>query len=296
MVLVTGSNNNDALLGSNGDDTILGLAGDDRLSVVQAFINQPNGIVNLGDPGNDLLDGGIGNDTMTGGIGNDTYIVESAGDVVTEFFGSIIEPESGELLSGGNDTVLASIDYTLTSFVENLTLTGNTAINGTGNELNNVITGNVANNTLNGAAGNDILNGGNGVDILNGGAGNDVLIGGRGNDVLIGGAGVDRFQFRSGASFQSSTFGVDTIRDFTVGVDKIVLSRTTFGNISANNIRIVANDSIAASSNGLITYSLGSDRLFFNQNGSQAGFGTGGAFAQFQGNPTIAVSDFVIQA
>jgi Ca2+-binding RTX toxin-like protein len=296
MVLVTGSNNNDALIGSNGDDTILGLAGDDRLSVVQAFINQPNGIVNLGDPGNDLLDGGIGNDTMTGGIGNDTYIVESAGDIVTEFFGSLIEPESGELLSGGNDTVLASIDYTLTNFVENLTLTGSAAINGTGNALNNVITGNAANNTLNGAAGKDTLRGSSGVDILQGGAGDDLLNGGRGNDVLIGGVGADKFLFSSGARFQRSAFGVDTIRDFTTGVDKIVLRQTSFGNITANNIRIVANDSIAAQSGALITYSLGSDRLFFNQNGNQAGFGTGGAFAQFQGNPDIAVSDFVIQA
>ena len=31
-----------------------------------------------------MLDGGAGNDTMTGGAGNDTYVVDSAGDVVTE--------------------------------------------------------------------------------------------------------------------------------------------------------------------------------------------------------------------
>jgi len=51
--------------------------------------------------------------------------------------------------------------------VENLTLTGAAAINGTGNAGNNVITGN---------SGNNILNGGAGLDTLTGGAGNDVFL------------------------------------------------------------------------------------------------------------------------
>ena len=33
---------------------------------------------------NNTLDGGAGADTMTGGAGNDTYVVDNAGDVVTE--------------------------------------------------------------------------------------------------------------------------------------------------------------------------------------------------------------------
>ena len=31
-----------------------------------------------------MLDGGAGADTMIGGAGNDTYVVDNAGDVVTE--------------------------------------------------------------------------------------------------------------------------------------------------------------------------------------------------------------------
>ena len=39
--------------------------------------------------------------------------------------------------------------------MENLTLTGTTAINGTGNALDNILTGNSAANVLTGGAGND---------------------------------------------------------------------------------------------------------------------------------------------
>lgn len=296
MAQVLGTAGNDAMVGGNGDDLFQGFEGDDRLSVVQTFLNQLDGIVNLGDPGNDTLDGGAGNDTMSGGRGSDTYIVDSVGDSVIEFFSSVIDGETGDTIDGGTDIVQSSVSFTLSNFVENLTLTGSNDINGTGNELDNLITGNNGKNTLNGLAGNDTLIGGNGVDILNGGAGNDQLSGGRGNDVLVGGADADRFLFDSGRAFRRSEFGQDTIRDFVAGTDKIVLDKTTFGNIGTNDIAIVGNDTLAATSNARITFSLGSDRIFFNQNGAQSGFGQGGAFARLQGLPEIAVSDFTIQA
>ena len=56
---------------------------------------------------------------------------------------------------GGIDTVIASISYTLGDDVENLTLTGSAAINGTGNDLANVIKGNSGANVLAGRKGND---------------------------------------------------------------------------------------------------------------------------------------------
>ena len=45
-----------------------------------------NGDANVitGNSGNNTLDGGVGADTLTGGDGNDTYVVDNAGDVVTE--------------------------------------------------------------------------------------------------------------------------------------------------------------------------------------------------------------------
>jgi Ca2+-binding RTX toxin-like protein len=100
----------------------------------------------------DLLIGGTGQDSMEGGLGNDTYIVDDAGDVVSE------------AANEGIDKVMSSISYTLGANVENLVLTGAAAINGTGNSLNNVIVGNAADNVITGGAGADTLTGGLGND------------------------------------------------------------------------------------------------------------------------------------
>ena len=79
------------------------------------------------------LNGGIGADTLIGGAGNDTYVVDNVGDVVDEGTGS------------GTDLVQAAASFDLSSAlgdVENLTLTGAAAANGTGNGLINTIIGN----------------------------------------------------------------------------------------------------------------------------------------------------------
>ncbi|CAN5472179.1 hypothetical protein BH11PSE11_BH11PSE11_04940 [soil metagenome] len=133
-----------------------------------------NTLANLitGNSANNVLDGGSGIDTMAGGLGDDTYVVDNTGEVITE--------NAGE----GTDTVQASATFTLATNVENLTLTGSTAINGTGNASNNILLGNSAANTLTGGAGNDMLDGGTGIDKLLGGAGDDTYIVDNGSDVV----------------------------------------------------------------------------------------------------------------
>ena len=62
-----------------------------------------------------------------------------------------------EATGGGTDTVVSGVTHTLSVDVENLTLVGFSAINGTGNALDNMLNGllNLAGNTLTGGAGND---------------------------------------------------------------------------------------------------------------------------------------------
>ena len=111
------------------------------------------------------------------GTGNDTFYVDNTGDQVIEYSDQ------------GTDAVFSSISYTLAANVENLTLTGTAALNGTGNTLANVITGNDCCQHAVGTrrqrhaqrpAGNDTLFGGNGNDTLNGGTGADRMLGGTG--------------------------------------------------------------------------------------------------------------------
>lgn len=127
-VNLVGTEEADYFYGNVTNDTLLGLGGDDTLS---------------GGAGNDTLDGGTGEDLMTGGTGNDVYAVDNLNDVVTEKAGQ------------GTDTVQSSLSYVLGANLENLTLIGGAAINGTGNSLNNTLVGNSAINVLAGGAGND---------------------------------------------------------------------------------------------------------------------------------------------
>jgi Ca2+-binding RTX toxin-like protein len=109
----------------------------------------------VGNTGDNILDGGLGADVMTGGTGNDTYIVDNIKDIVSET----------SALAGEVDTVVSSINYTLSANVEKLILSGTAHLNGTGNTLNNVLTGNNGNNQLDGGIGADTLSGGLGNDI-----------------------------------------------------------------------------------------------------------------------------------
>jgi Ca2+-binding RTX toxin-like protein len=87
-----------------------------------------------GNLANNLLDGKAGADTMTGGAGNDTYVVDALGDSIAENVGE------------GTDLVQSALTWTLAANVENLTLTGTAALNGTGNALANTLVGNAGAN------------------------------------------------------------------------------------------------------------------------------------------------------
>jgi Ca2+-binding RTX toxin-like protein len=145
----TGNNRNNIITGNSGNNSLDGGAGSDTI---------------YGGAGNDILEGGTGTDSLIGGSGDDIYVVDSVADVVVE------------LSAEGNDLVRSSVTYILQATLENLTLTGAAAINGTGNDASNLLSGNSGSNILNGGAGNDTLDGGAGVDSLIGGSGDDTYV------------------------------------------------------------------------------------------------------------------------
>jgi Ca2+-binding RTX toxin-like protein len=255
---LTGGAGNDTMMGGAGNDTyVVDVAGDvlteltdEGVDLVQSGISWTlgahlenltltgssgvsgtgNGLDNVltgnsgnntltGGAGNDTIDGGTGNDTMVGGSGNDTYTVNVSTDVVTEVAGE------------GIDTVRSSVAWTLGNHLENLTLTGSGTINGTGNTLDNVLTGNSANNTLTGLAGNDTLDGGTGTDTMVGGAGDDIYIVNVSGDVTT----------------EAANEGTDTVRS--------AVTRTLGNNLE--NLTLTGSDAINGTGNALANVLIG---------------------------------------
>ena len=184
MATIRGTSKKDKLKGTSGPDKLFGLGG------------------------NDILDGRKGADKMYGGAGDDTYLVDHVGDKVIEKAGQ------------GTDTVKSKVTFTLGANVENLTLLGSAAINGTGNELANTIIGNAGNNILDGGAGADIVDGGEGGDTYVFGVGDiatgEVIAdsGGTGTDVILiadGLASAEHVDFRGAtiSGIEHVAFGAD---------------------------------------------------------------------------------------
>jgi Ca2+-binding RTX toxin-like protein len=178
----------------------------------------------VGNAAANVLDGGAGIDTLIGGTGTDTYIVDNASDIVIE------------TSLTGTDTVRASASYSLGANLENLTLTSNGVISGTGNALRNTIIGNGAANLLNG---------------------------GLGNDTLTGGAGVDTFIL--------SKTSADTITDFAG--DRIQISAAAFGGglvagtaLTTNKL-LVGAGSLATNANQRFIFNTSDKSLYFDVDG-----------------------------
>ncbi|MER8709032.1 calcium-binding protein [Mesorhizobium sp. M1088] len=152
----------------------------------------------LGNAGANVIDGGSGGDMMAGYRGNDTYYVDNAGDRVYE------------AVDGGTDKVLASVSHVLLSGQEiellaTVNPSGTTAINLTGNELNQAILGN---------AGANVINGGRGADILTGNGGNDAFV----------------FNSALGAG------NIDKVTDFNKLQDKIQLDDAVFAGLKLGGL------------------------------------------------------------
>lgn len=243
--------NNDKLydienvIGGDGSDVIVG-------SKVTNYL--------YGGIGNDNIDGAAGSDYLYGGIGNDTYRVDNVSDAVYEY--------SNE----GTDTVQSSVSYTLSEYVENLTLLNSSNINATGNAQANTLLGNAGANTL------------------SGGDGDDVIYGGLGKDTLVGGNGSDAFVFNTALSSRN----VDRVVGYQDGVDKIYLEDAIFTKLrgDTNLSDNIVNGTRALDSNDYLIYNTSTGALVYDSNGSARGGEV--TVATLGTGLTIDSSDFVL--
>lgn len=231
--IIQGGSNNDVLDGGGGDDILDGGTGTDVVHYAGAaagvFVQLTHGTATdrdggidtlrgiedvdgsafddtvIGDTGANRIQGGAGSDYLIGVDGNDVLdggdglpnaVQGGAGDdtyVVRVLGDTLIE-----FADEGTDTVVTALErYTLRDHLEHLTGTATAGQVLTGNALANVIIGSV---------------------------GDDVLDGRESADTLVGGAGHDRFVLTL-----SGLYDVDTIVDFTLGEDRIVLAADLFG-------------------------------------------------------------------
>lgn len=183
-----------SLTGNSANNSLIGNAANNTLA---------------GGAGNDTLNGAAGADSLIGGIGNDTYYVDSSNDVITELAGE------------GTDTVISSLNYSLNSTLENLTLSGN-AFKGVGNSANNVLTGNAKDNYLNGGAG---------ADTMIGGAGSDIYLVDNAGDVVVEATGSGADSVQSSISY---TLGANVENGTLLGSATTLIGNTENNQLNGN--------------------------------------------------------------
>ncbi|MEG4089736.1 DUF4347 domain-containing protein [Microcoleus sp. Pol12B4] len=187
--VINGPNGDDTIVGSADSDSIFGLGGNDLI------FGRGGGDYINGNTANDTLYGGIDSDTLFGGKGFDLIFGDRGNDTIYGNRGndSISGDEGNDLLYGGKaeDVILG----------------------GAGDD---VLFGDQGNDTLCGGEGNNTLIGGSGDDLLFGDTGDNLLFGGIGSDTLVGGSGSNGFVL-------SAAGGIDTIINFTAGVDSLKL-------------------------------------------------------------------------
>jgi Ca2+-binding RTX toxin-like protein len=211
-----------------------------------------------GNTGNNSLAGDAGDDSLAGGAGNDTYLFNT--DVAQ-----------------GNDT----ISEVTSAGVDSIVFSGIQAVN-----IDLSIT---TAQTVNSNLVLTVLN----LENITGGAGNDTIAGNSQNNILNGGSGNDTFVFGSVGMTTLTQLGVDSISDFTVGQDKIQLSKSIFyiPTVGINNFMAVADDAAVATATAEIIYSKGTGNLFYN-----SGIAAGVQFAQLSTGLTLSQNDFLVSA
>jgi alpha-tubulin suppressor-like RCC1 family protein len=169
-----------------------------------------------------------------------------------------------------SDDISSSVTTTLGASGSSLLLTGNAAINGTGNSLNNTLTGNTKNNRLTGLLGADVLTGGGTTDsdVFAYTSLNESLLGtGNAFDQITDFNSKDRLSAPPTVAKQRLTSAVGNAGSLTEASISAILTRTTF---AANSVAAFTTTGQAgifiAMNDGRSGYQANSDATIFLQN------------------------------
>jgi Ca2+-binding RTX toxin-like protein len=242
-------------------------SGNDNLTLIGrlplAFNSAYTRQINTG-AGNDTItaNGGLGNVKIDAGSGNDILVLDYSVDdsVTTGGVSGLVQDKSGVTSYGSyrrNDANNTFLDDLFADNIERYQVTGTSK-----------------------------------ADTLIGWTGDDIFKGLGGNDTISGGSGSDQFIFASGRPFSSADLGIDTITDFEFGKDKLVLDPLTF--TAGTTFADVASDADVETNSAFIVYSKATGNLFYDQNGSDIGLGSGGQFAILSNKAALSANDFGI--
>lgn len=223
----------DTVDGGNGNDTLqadyssktdgfgihLGDSGNLRIAnrlygqTLVSFSNVENFDI-TGTQYDDVFEGRSGNDTLKGGNGEDQLFGGNGDDFLDGGWGK-------DTLDGGSGIDTADFSYASGGYLFDLPKN-----NVNGESIRNIenIIGTQGNDTIIGDDVDNKFKGGNGNDQLYGYEGNDILAGGTGINDLWGGEGNDIFVMDTG--------GVQVIKDFQRGIDKIDMADSQVNKIS----------------------------------------------------------------
>ena len=234
-----------------------------------------------GNSKDNVLDGsqGTGADTLVGGSGNDYYIV-GTGDVINTDTGGVDTIETGSTIDISGTSAFKSL--------ENVSLSGSSAANITGNDSANRLTGNSGDNSVSGGKGNDIIDTGAG-----------------GTDTLVGGDGNDTFIIRTGATVASITdsAGTDKVLAFATlaagsGIENVTLLGTSAADITVTDATLshvlignsAANSITGNAKNDTLTGGAGADTLLGAAGNDTYHADTADSITDTAGTDTLQVS------
>ena len=195
-------------------------------------------------------------------------------------------PASSYKITGSS--VQAYIDFVMAEGQTGLTLVGDHALNGTGNDAGNRIIGNEFNNVLKGMGGNDTLIGGDGTNTLIGGTGDDTYVVSTTTDKIVelAGEGTESVQSTVTFTLAANVEHLNLSGNAAINGYGNDLANRIMGNDAANIIKgLAGNDTLAGGGgndtidggvgNDIITGGAGNDRLIGGAGKDIFSFATG---------------------